>query len=399
MVVSFNRTIDVDCQGLPEEVLFSEAVGLLLGFFDRESDHRVAAVQACPGRVARVTFAENGDAAKLFFEELGVIKLGDVECRVVKPPPPPPQLTTVVVSWFPFEGSNDAISTALSAYGTVKSVRNQVWPGRPSVSTGSRIVQMVIRNVIPPFIPIRGVRCKTWYRGQPLQCGTCRKVGHKSADCPLKGKCFRCHQDGHLARNCKVTVAAPAEADAPVTENGVAVPPVKSTPAEEETPDTAIEDSEDEVGSPPDSDASEDRFASCETTGNENIISATEGFANPADSDMAGESGPWTTVSRKRPASSVPVSVKRTQQAPSKSPVVSPMSDIRNGPDVFLEVPELAACSADHRAILWEIAVDYRKPPDQRKRFCRWTSDPRFIGLKDEDFKTAIKFFNKKFPK
>lgn len=114
MVVSFNRTIDVDCQGLPEEVLFSEAVGLLLGFFDRESDHRVAAVQACPGRVARVTFAENGDAAKLFFEELGVIKLGDVECRVVKPPPPPPQLTTVVVSWFPFEGSNDAINTALS---------------------------------------------------------------------------------------------------------------------------------------------------------------------------------------------------------------------------------------------------------------------------------------------
>ncbi|PFX14498.1 hypothetical protein AWC38_SpisGene21340 [Stylophora pistillata] len=179
----------------------------------------------------------------------------------------------------------------------------------------------------------------------------------------------------------------------------VAVPPAEITPAEEETPDTVIEDSEDEVGSPPDSDASEDRFASCEATGNEVIIPATEGFANPADSDMAGDSGFWTTVSQKRPASSVTVSVKRTQQAPSKSAAVSPMSDIRNGgPNVFLEVPELAACSADHRAILWEIAVDTRKPVDQRKRFCRWTSDLRFIGLRDEDFKTAMEFCRKKFP-
>lgn len=61
-----------------------------------------------------------------FFEELGFVKLGDVECRVVKPPPPTPQSTTVVVSLFPFEGSNEAISTALSANGSVKSVRNQV---------------------------------------------------------------------------------------------------------------------------------------------------------------------------------------------------------------------------------------------------------------------------------
>ena len=183
-------------------MLFSEAVELLLEFFDYESDHQVAAVQACPGRVARVTFVENREVAKLFFEELGVVKLGDVECRVVKPLPPPPQLTTVVISWFPFEGSNVAISTALSPYGSVKSFRNQVWPGRPSVSTGSRFVQMVVGKDIPPFIPIRGVHCKAWYRGQSLHCVTCHKVGHKSAECPLRGKCFRHQQEGHFARNC-----------------------------------------------------------------------------------------------------------------------------------------------------------------------------------------------------
>ncbi|PFX12215.1 hypothetical protein AWC38_SpisGene23867 [Stylophora pistillata] len=108
---------------------------------------------------------------------------------------------------------------------------------------------------------------------------------------------------------------------------------------------------------------------------------------------MAGGSGLRTTVSRKRPASPVPVS------APSKSAAVSPKSDLINGgPDVLCEVPELAACSADHRAILCEIAVDARKPLDQRKRFCRWTSDARFIGLRDEDFKTAMEFCRKKFP-
>lgn len=398
MVVAFKRSIDIDCRGLPEGLSFPDVMPLILGFFETESQYGVAAVQACPGRVARVTFVAGGEPAKAHFEELGVVVLDGVECRVAQPPPPPPQMSTVVVSWFPFEGPNEAITSALSAYGPIKSVRHQVWPDRPSVSTGSRIVSMVVKKEIPRFISVRGARCKVWYRGQPLRCDLCHKVGHRSSECPVKGKCFKCAKEGHLARNCPNPAMASAAIE-PVADP-VAVPPAEITPAEEETPDTVIEDSEDEVGSSPDSDASEDRFASCEATGNEAIIPATEGFANTADSDMAGESGPWTTVSRKRPAFSAPVSVKRTQQAPSKSAAVSPMSDIRNsGPDVFLQVPELAACSADHRAILWEIAVDYRKPADQRKRFCRWTSDPRFIGLKDEDFKTAIGFFNKKFPK
>lgn len=306
-------------------------------------------------------------------------------------------MSTVVVSWFPFEGPNEAITSALLAYGTVKSVRHQSWPGNASVSTGSRVVSMVVRQEIPRFISVRGVRCKVWYRGQPLRCDLCRKVGHRSAVCPVKGECFKCAREGHLARNCPNPAMAPAAIE-PVADP-VAVPPAEITPIEEETPDPVIEESEDEVGSLPDSDASEDRFASCEATVNEVITPAAEGFANPADSDMAGDSGSWTTVSRKRPASSVPVSVKRTQQAPSKSAAVPPKSDIRNGgPNVFLEVPELAACSADHRAIMWEIVVENRKRVGQRKSFAHWTSDPRFTGLTDNDFKTAMEFCRKKVP-
>lgn len=90
-------------------------------------------------------------------------------------------------------------------------IRNQVWPGRPSVSTGSRIVQMVVEKEIPHFISVHGVRCRAWYRGQPLRCDSCRKIGHRSAVCPLKGKCFKCQKEGHWARNCKAAAGAPAE--------------------------------------------------------------------------------------------------------------------------------------------------------------------------------------------
>ncbi|PFX25909.1 hypothetical protein AWC38_SpisGene9463 [Stylophora pistillata] len=202
-------TIDIDCQGLPEEVLFSEAVGLLLAYFDRESDHRVAAVQACPGRVARVTFVENGEVAKLFFEELGV---------------------------------------------------------------------------------------------------------------------------------------RAADASAPVAQ------------------DSVVEEAEECDYS---SDASDDLFPS----------------ATPVDQV------PTDNISRKRSAPQTsPVSKGAVKKAQHSSPVVPPQSDICNGgPTVLLEVPEIARCSADHCAIVWEIVVDYRKPSSQRKTYGQCTSDPRFFRLRDKD--------------
>ena len=47
-----------------------------------------------------------------------------------------------------------------------------------------------------------GIRCKVWYRDQPLQCDICSKLGHKPSACPDKGKCLRCHNPGHVARHC-----------------------------------------------------------------------------------------------------------------------------------------------------------------------------------------------------
>ena len=33
-------------------------------------------------------------------------------------------------------------------------------------------------------------------------CNLCNEEGHKSVDCPNKGKCRRCGQSGHFVRSC-----------------------------------------------------------------------------------------------------------------------------------------------------------------------------------------------------
>ncbi|PFX17278.1 Transposon TX1 uncharacterized 149 kDa protein [Stylophora pistillata] len=164
--------------------------------------HKVVAIQECPGHVARITFEAGGESSKQHFEKEGFIFVNGVQCKVITPPPPPPPVTIVVVYWYPLEEPDIAVNTVLSAFGTVNHVRNQFWSGRPSVSTGSKVVRMVLEREIPLFININGIRCKIWYRGQPLRCDRCCKEGHKATACPDKGKCYRCHKEGHLSRNC-----------------------------------------------------------------------------------------------------------------------------------------------------------------------------------------------------
>ena len=110
-------------------------------------------------------------------------------------------ITFVMVYLFPFEGGNDRVKGALKFFGDVKEVCHQQWSNLPGVHTGTRLVRIVRKHYIPRNIIIDGVNCRVWYKGQPLVCDICRD-NHKAADCPLKGKCKRCHEAGHFVRNC-----------------------------------------------------------------------------------------------------------------------------------------------------------------------------------------------------
>ena len=101
----------------------------------------------------------------------------------------------------------------------------QQWTNVPDVATGTRIVRIVRQHEISRNIVIDGVKCRVWYKGQPLVCDICSN-NHKAADCPLWGKCRRCHQAAHFVQDCPKPVwYMPGRQDTPTLASSVAPPP------------------------------------------------------------------------------------------------------------------------------------------------------------------------------
>ena len=110
---------------------------------------------------------------------------------------------SVHVRDLPSEITVDDVKAFFQSYGDVLSIRRSTFPNFPSLYNGNRVVEVALDHDIPYFVTICECKCRVWYARQPAHCTICRQSGHRGPSCPLSGLCGRCHQAGHMARECK----------------------------------------------------------------------------------------------------------------------------------------------------------------------------------------------------
>ena len=171
----------------------SDVLPLVMKSLDAE---KVLGVQLLRAGRVRLTFDDPETCSTVLKDGLD---LGDVTVQLF---PADDRVRLVHLRDLPVEVDHDNVSTFFSAYGEVLSVDHCYFEEYPSVRNGNRIVKILLTQDIPCFVKVEGCNCRVWYPRQPAQCSICREFGHRAPACPLSGRCRRCHQPGHVAREC-----------------------------------------------------------------------------------------------------------------------------------------------------------------------------------------------------
>ena len=181
----------------PEDVYKNAGASDVLPLVMKNLDaDKVLAVQLLRAGRVRLTFQDPETCAQVLKEGLD---LGEVSVDLF---PADDRLRTIYLRDLPVEIEEEVVLSFLSGFGEVLSVNHCFFDDYPSVRNGNRVAKVLLDRDIPQFAEVDGCNCRIWYPRQPPQCSVCKEFGHRAPACPLSGRCRRCHQPGHMAREC-----------------------------------------------------------------------------------------------------------------------------------------------------------------------------------------------------
>ena len=157
---------------------------------------KILAVQFLRAGKVRLTFEDPEVCSAVLRNGL------ELEGLSVQLMPADDRLRCVYLRDLPVEVDDDVVYSFLSRCGEVLSVDHCYFDDFPSLCNGNRLVKILLAQDIPSFVRVESCECRVWYPRQPPQCSICPEFGHRAPACPLSGLCRRCHQPGHVAREC-----------------------------------------------------------------------------------------------------------------------------------------------------------------------------------------------------
>ena len=224
-----------------------------------------------------------------------------------------PVTVEVSLEHLPIEVSDEDLRVALGPFGTIHGVCLQKHAGS-DVLTGTRVLTMSLTSDIPVNLRVLRYPCRVLYRGQPRPCSICRSADHRASSCSLRGKCRRCLQPGHFARDCESVL--PGSDSSFVPDENASVDDVASVADDVADDASAVDDDASAV----DDDAVDDDISAVDDASvddaSDDVSAVADGAQSESEEFVSGDEEVVGAVSTPAPPVEEPVAAAPARAVP-----------------------------------------------------------------------------------